>query len=362
MENKFKELLEVGQVYKSYRQVCEVLGENVKNGNSKSAQIKEWERHFSYSKDGNKFVIEEIYDVPKEKVDNRGGNNSHITNLLSLILVNTLYNEENNSLKLTLGKLYKKFNMINDNFNTYKDKNGMLSKYLNIDIDIVKEFYSLNHNNFKRTIENVLNKLQNERIIIYDKVTYIKPVDEKQHRPADESEKVTIMYIEKLLLNKYDYESYPDIYYSNDYKDFMYDSKKLMKEFNISYYYFVYDITINKLFIGDKLKELILTNDMFFDKKKELNDSLIDRINTNAMNRQITSMAVNSKNETYTDYLRTREDYLDDYKNLIKTLIDDESKTITKDEMDNKLKEIKELKELEKANSNTDEVDLFDLL
>lgn len=72
MENKYNNL-KVGQIYKSYRQVCEALCEDVRGGSSKMAQIKEWNCYFKYEKDGNKFIIKEIYTVPLKKEDGRGG-------------------------------------------------------------------------------------------------------------------------------------------------------------------------------------------------------------------------------------------------------------------------------------------------
>ena len=70
------ENLQIGQVLKSYKQLCEVLEESVTAGNSKKSQIKEWERYFNYHKEGNKFIIDEIYDAPLKKTDKRMyGNN-----------------------------------------------------------------------------------------------------------------------------------------------------------------------------------------------------------------------------------------------------------------------------------------------
>lgn len=75
-ENKYKKLLEVGQVFKSYRDISRYLGEKIKSGNSKDAQVKEWECHFKYDKEGHKYIITEIYNTPLPKIDlrSKGGN------------------------------------------------------------------------------------------------------------------------------------------------------------------------------------------------------------------------------------------------------------------------------------------------
>ena len=71
MFNKYKDLLSVGQVFKNYKDLCETIGEPVKEGSSKRAQLKEWNRFFEYDKQGYKFIITDIYDEPKEKIDDK---------------------------------------------------------------------------------------------------------------------------------------------------------------------------------------------------------------------------------------------------------------------------------------------------
>lgn len=68
--------LKPNQLFKNYRYLCNYLNEEIKTGCSKQSQLKEWERHFSYKKEGNKFIITEVFDIPKGKIDNRGGNNN----------------------------------------------------------------------------------------------------------------------------------------------------------------------------------------------------------------------------------------------------------------------------------------------
>lgn len=64
------------QIFKNYKELCAYLGEEPKKANSKVAQLKEWERYFSFRKEGQKIIITEVFDTPKNKVDNRGGNNN----------------------------------------------------------------------------------------------------------------------------------------------------------------------------------------------------------------------------------------------------------------------------------------------
>lgn len=91
MNEKIKELY-VGQEFANYRRLCEFLGEKIKSGSSKISQIKEWNRYFTYTKKGNKFIIIDIYNIPKDKIDNRIGgvmwNNRKYPNLGIYTLTN----------------------------------------------------------------------------------------------------------------------------------------------------------------------------------------------------------------------------------------------------------------------------------
>lgn len=65
------ENLSKGLVAKNYKELCTLLGIEPCAGNSKKSQLKELERFISYHKEGNKFIVDEIYSEIKEKVDMR---------------------------------------------------------------------------------------------------------------------------------------------------------------------------------------------------------------------------------------------------------------------------------------------------
>ncbi|MGL5327748.1 MAG: GIY-YIG nuclease family protein [Peptostreptococcaceae bacterium] len=72
--------IKVGMVVKNYRVMCKILNEPIRDGNSKTSQIKEWERFFCFHKEGIKFIIDDIYESPKNKPklnQNRFGRGNH---------------------------------------------------------------------------------------------------------------------------------------------------------------------------------------------------------------------------------------------------------------------------------------------
>lgn len=67
------------QIIKNYKELCEVLEIKPCAGNSKKSQLKELDTYCNYHKEGNKFIIDEIFDIQKEKEDLRkfnGGDNN----------------------------------------------------------------------------------------------------------------------------------------------------------------------------------------------------------------------------------------------------------------------------------------------
>lgn len=60
--------LKVGQTFKNYKELVAFFDEDVKNGGtSKKAQLENFKRYFDWEKQGNKFIITDIKDVPTEK-------------------------------------------------------------------------------------------------------------------------------------------------------------------------------------------------------------------------------------------------------------------------------------------------------
>lgn len=75
--------LKEGMVIKNYKVLCELLEIEATTSNSKLAQFKELERYINYEKQGQKFIIKEIFDEPIKKEENKGntGNFKQYDNL-----------------------------------------------------------------------------------------------------------------------------------------------------------------------------------------------------------------------------------------------------------------------------------------
>ena len=115
------ENLKVGMTIKNYKLLCEVLEEKVSSGNTKKSQFKEWERYFKYHKSGNKFIIDEIYAEPKNKIDNRSdGNGTVYGNMIQDLIMDLLVQQKKEDKNITLStcKLMEEFVYLRTDFHS----------------------------------------------------------------------------------------------------------------------------------------------------------------------------------------------------------------------------------------------------
>lgn len=183
--------LRVGEIYK-YKELCEILKDKPRTGtNSRKSQFREWERYFKWSNPTTqKFLIEEIYDIPKDKVDGRKKNGGiregagkppklqkefdYLFNYFLHCEYNKNQYYRNNpywdTTYFNLSDLEEFFGLSN---NFYSAKNDILVNtvaYLNIAEIIDRRARSWLINKIKRKEENVENEITfTEGIIAYKK-------------------------------------------------------------------------------------------------------------------------------------------------------------------------------------------------
>jgi len=285
--NKFKQL-EVGQVVKNYKEMCAILEQEVVSGKSKQLQIKDWERYIRYSKQGHKFIIDEVYDLEIEKVETRG-RKSIYGDAIQLLLLDLL-GYKNGKITISKSKLMKALGITNENYSLGNSNLSKLSNYLNMDVRFIYDFYNVNNSNFKSIIKTALNDLESKRVIHYTTIKKLKTVDSIHNRVATEFEIVKIMEIEKEVLISLGYEDMNSIRKSRHWNMFKTEVKdKLTETTDIEYYYNAYEIIINKKFIDyekESLVSLMLSKIMRDENKKELNSLIIDNSLENAKIRQ----------------------------------------------------------------------------
>lgn len=363
--------LAVTNVIKNYKRMCEVLEEKIKTGKSKQIQLQDWERYFSYHKNSNKFVIDEIYEEVKEKMINKGGNNTpyikYIEKLILDLLVQDLHKEE---ICLSKNKILKELKMINDNYVFCKYRVPKLSQFMKIESDTIDEWYESTDVTLKNNIEKALDNLKDQSLILWsseisvckidvvsegglyeiNKKVSIDEYDEEiisfkinaghryNFREATKEEKKFIIYTEREIMKEMGFKNKRDIVKCGLWKVFKDRINKiLLKELNVNFHYNSYKILFNEEHIYEKYEELLdllLTKEEREENQRQLNSAIIERLNNNIQKKQ--NRALEKTKNTFgiikDKKLKRRisDNYIDNNTELINTLINQNSDDIKK--------------------------------
>lgn len=176
-------------VVSNYKEMCFLLGEEVKTGNGKMYQIKNWSNYFKYKRDGHKFIISKVYDTPLNKVDGRAGRkisrrNGELLNLIEPMLMDIIrFPENNGEIIMSKIELYTRLGMVNerykDNSTLFDDIDNVKDKTIRIgnkDIDYYQlmYFYEVTNGVFSASLRSSLNSLVKRQIVTFDNWYEIK--------------------------------------------------------------------------------------------------------------------------------------------------------------------------------------------
>ena len=296
--------LVIGMIIKSYKELCTILNEEAKTGKAKQLQLKNWKRYFDWEKDGQKFIIVDIYDTPLPKEDlRRKGNNSIYKNYIELILLQYLSKQEGYRKTFTKRNWLELLGMINSK---YGKEPKMKLKQLDycINDQEITLFYIRSNKKLERVLHDALSNLQREKLIIVEYETVIVSVDErgKEHRfIANDYQKKKILQTERYILkNVMQYKNMFYVYIKNKSNEYYNKvNEKLHELYGWKYYYKQIKIIYDQPNIVDAIpsKEIML-------QKEILNSKIVEFLNDNAKN------VYEKKEKEYEDAL---DEYLNDW-------------------------------------------------
>lgn len=238
------ENLKVGMVIKNYKELCKLLEIPVKAGDSKKSQIKALEQCCKYHKEGQKFIVDEVYEnvtpviYEKGKNPNSHGNN-HIgqpvfKNDLEIIITDIIATEYQNKTTLdkniNIPKSYMFFNscMVNKDYLNLYNMMEKVSKDEDIPLITIDNFYNTSRTKMTKNMERALNGLKNQGLLHWEYRLSVKTT-QNQHRLATEQEINLIKTIEVKVLQDMGYKSITEIWFTPKWKTFQKEKKKLMR-------------------------------------------------------------------------------------------------------------------------------------
>ena len=378
IEEIIKIKLSIGMAIKNYREMCFILEEKEKKGKSRLLQIANWERYFKWHKDGQKFIINEVFEMPIDKIDNRGKteNNKakYLTNIESLIL-NLLVQGGSlgyGKVFLSKNKILRELKMINNNYAFCKLRLPKLSEFMNIDNEVIKEWYDSTSRMLESNLDSALKNLESQSLIFWSKeITIAKAIplaeinknkisktkvidqyDEEiinydyyatnevvlQYREGTDDEKRFILYTEKEILKEMGLDNKSQVIACGLWQDFIERVNNiLLDKLNIAFYYKSYKILFNLEHVLENIdiNDFKLTDFIETIEKKKLNEGIINRIENNAINRQERAKKKKEKiiGKTRDEKIifRSDDNYINNTNKLSDNLINSNAKDIRSD-------------------------------
>ena len=336
-----------GQIVKNYKEMCALVGEEVKTGTSKKAQIKEWERHILFHKDGQRFIIDEIYETEKVKVDGRY-NGKYADDIQKLIL-NLIVQADGKSVLLSTSQLFKNLSMTNINYSVGRRNIPKLSELTEVAEEDCYEFYNYTQTTLKKRAETSLNRLASKSLIFWNNsITIVKREAElnklgevklnvngsvkfrEVHREATENEKKMILACEREVMLKNGWRDKQDIFLRGEWGKFKKLVNAMLTEYaNIVYYYDSYKITYNSEHVEDYLYKL--EEEELKLISSNLNDNIMKMISENAVSSHTKAIAKEESGDKMAkrDWVRCGRNYIVNSEVLSEVVIDKDAKDIT---------------------------------
>ncbi|AJA48651.1 phage-like protein [Clostridium pasteurianum DSM 525 = ATCC 6013] len=275
--------LELNIKYKSYRAICTTLEEEIKTGNAKIAQLKDWSRYFRYHKEGNGFIVDEIYGIPKEKVDNRkghsgkseGSRNNYIGiygKYIDILLENKLYNiiqkrqiKEDNIVYITNVCIAELVKMVNFNYRTCNANREKFHRYLykkNLSSSLAEQdIFTCIYAHIRPAIISSLTRLEKSNKIVVQ-ASYIFYLNDYKQRCATDKETKYIKEVEKEQMQVMEITNAQKMWNINIRKKFYEKVQKIVLDHfaevdsEINGYYQGYKITVENCNAQENIKAL----------------------------------------------------------------------------------------------------------
>lgn len=317
--------------FKSYKELCEVLGEKVKSGASKSAQLAHWKEFFDWERKGNGYYITAIHNalyINSDLAVSNGREKSYIP-LMEKVLLNLMYEftkrenrSEEDTMVVTSSFLRKALGLVNESYDNFRNKKGRLSNSTKIDYEIVEDFYNRSYSMFNRDIERVLKNLRNKKLLEYSKAMYIVPahldendkfkavqkVDEfgdietsysrngskarnlRENYKASKTEIKEVSLISWKTIRAMGYNNMPAIHANGMYSQYQaYLNENLINEMGIYRIYYAYELIFHdaviKYLVNNNEIDFVLSSSDLQKLKDTTNDDVCNTLLLNAQNR-----------------------------------------------------------------------------
>lgn len=314
-------------------------------GNKKKAQLKELERYCNYEKQGNKYIIKEIYNNPLMKNDERSlGHNSKYADDIQDLLLCVLNRLNTDEVCWSCNTLLNNLSMINEEYIMGRRDMEKLSEKMEIEKEYVYDFYNNTHKSLKSKLETALNILSKKALVVYEKVLMIvkqeiqiqenefgKPLvidGQVQYnireytKETTKEERKIILKIKKQCFELLECKDEQEIISKGKWKEYSKILDEKLWKNSIKFCYYAYRITYNE----DDIKEYVVGEIGESYTRNKLNSAIIECLVKGATTRhnnasKIFGIPQGSKTKVQEHKLKVKDDYISNNEKLVHKLI-----------------------------------------
>ena len=264
-------MIEYNKKYK-YRQLCDAFEISYKRGSSLITQINKLKQDYNIIKEENYYIVKGKLTA-LEKAENNIYNKNK--NYLEPMLYTLLHESPTNVVRFDMKELLQVLALVNKDYHFAKWHLEEADNMITNGDNGLEEFINTTEPMYKQIIKNVLKDMESKRLIqIIEIPMYAKRYKNNSNiytviNEADnETGKPTFLEAQRLAMKHFGYEHWEDMsnlnwYQWHEAKQII--EKHLKKELDVSYFYYEYEIILNK----KGLNEMITNN--FDDLRKSFN-------------------------------------------------------------------------------------------
>lgn len=184
--------LTVGQEFRNYKELCELLEEIPTSGTSKTIQLKKWQRYFDWDKKGHRFTITDVFSEPIPKAIREG---TVYARLIETLLVAFLSQQKDFKYAATESQIFEILCMTNPEY-TKIGSEGMYRALTNSHVEVnghvyetaspvgrkvetvnYIDFNTRSHKRLKEILYSALNSMSARKLLYYSReVVIVKKV------------------------------------------------------------------------------------------------------------------------------------------------------------------------------------------
>lgn len=287
--------LQEGMLIKNYAVFCELVGQSKTTGCSKKAQLAEWQRYIEYERDGQKFFIIKIKDIPDAPNEHRVRQGLYVA-YIEYLLMKYLANQNGYEITITKRELYLLLGMTSKRL----FDNTLKAQYMDNRDDAEKaevlSFYHRAEEKLNSIIISALNSMQGRYLIKYNKEYVISTIEEcdngykifNNRVVTDSATILEILKIENQALSALELKSQHDAIVKNKIKAFYDKVNEIAKQ---TYGWDCISSHLRIIYIADQIKNsLPIHNEKLRKLSTEyqmmgLNKSIVNAVNKQAVRR-----------------------------------------------------------------------------